>query len=120
MYSRVPFPNASSVPLRDSSSVKQKTPLLGFHMQNSVKPKLSIGNISGKVERLVIYVTAGHLHHIIMLELSLIVCIPDIGDDANLADIGDDANHAAWFLNPLVNTDYPEIMKKNAGRRIPT
>nr|GFA49001.1 beta-glucosidase 11-like isoform X1 [Tanacetum cinerariifolium] len=25
-----------------------------------------------------------------------------------------------WFLNPLVNGDYPEIMKKNAGNRIPT
>ncbi|WOH01590.1 hypothetical protein DCAR_0520974 [Daucus carota subsp. sativus] len=25
-----------------------------------------------------------------------------------------------WFLNPLVYGDYPEIMKKNAGTRIPT
>ncbi|KAI3507733.1 hypothetical protein L1887_22724 [Cichorium endivia] len=28
--------------------------------------------------------------------------------------------YSGWFLNPLVNGDYPEIMKKNAGNRIPT
>ncbi|CAH1446802.1 unnamed protein product [Lactuca virosa] len=28
--------------------------------------------------------------------------------------------YLGWFLNPLVNGDYPEIMKKNAGNRIPT
>ncbi|XP_022010514.1 beta-glucosidase 11 isoform X2 [Helianthus annuus] len=27
--------------------------------------------------------------------------------------------YLGWFLNPLVNGDYPEIMKKNAGNRIP-
>ncbi|XP_076915846.1 beta-glucosidase 11-like isoform X2 [Bidens hawaiensis] len=27
--------------------------------------------------------------------------------------------YVGWFLNPLVNGDYPEIMKKNAGNRIP-
>ncbi|KAI7740831.1 hypothetical protein M8C21_020151 [Ambrosia artemisiifolia] len=27
--------------------------------------------------------------------------------------------YVGWFLNPLVNGDYPEIMKKNAGSRIP-
>ncbi|KAI3750080.1 hypothetical protein L2E82_20704 [Cichorium intybus] len=28
--------------------------------------------------------------------------------------------YLGWFLNPLVNGDYPEIIKKNAGNRIPT
>ncbi|CAH1447508.1 unnamed protein product [Lactuca virosa] len=28
--------------------------------------------------------------------------------------------YLGWFLNPLVNGDYPEIVKKNAGNRIPT
>ncbi|CAI9300477.1 unnamed protein product [Lactuca saligna] len=28
--------------------------------------------------------------------------------------------YLGWFLNPLVNGDYPDIMKKNAGNRIPT
>lgn len=28
--------------------------------------------------------------------------------------------YVGWFLNPLVNGDYPEIVKKNAGNRIPT
>nr|GEY26583.1 beta-glucosidase 11-like isoform X1 [Tanacetum cinerariifolium] len=28
--------------------------------------------------------------------------------------------YLGWFLNPLVNGDYPEILKKNAGNRIPT
>ncbi|KAJ0842916.1 putative beta-glucosidase [Helianthus annuus] len=27
--------------------------------------------------------------------------------------------YEGWFLNPLVNGDYPETMKKNAGSRIP-
>ncbi|KAI3749230.1 hypothetical protein L2E82_19837 [Cichorium intybus] len=27
--------------------------------------------------------------------------------------------YLGWFLNPLVNGDYPEIVKKNAGSRIP-
>ncbi|KAI3732466.1 hypothetical protein L1987_63671 [Smallanthus sonchifolius] len=27
--------------------------------------------------------------------------------------------YVGWFLNPLVNGDYPELMKKNAGDRIP-
>ncbi|KAK1437233.1 hypothetical protein QVD17_03022 [Tagetes erecta] len=27
--------------------------------------------------------------------------------------------YVGWFMNPLVNGDYPEIMKKNAGNRIP-
>ncbi|KAJ0471542.1 putative beta-glucosidase [Helianthus annuus] len=27
--------------------------------------------------------------------------------------------YVGWFLNPLVNGDYPEIMKKNAGNRMP-
>ncbi|XP_076890209.1 beta-glucosidase 22-like isoform X2 [Bidens hawaiensis] len=27
--------------------------------------------------------------------------------------------YVGWFLDPLVNGDYPEIMKKNAGNRIP-
>ncbi|KAL4558858.1 hypothetical protein LXL04_037062 [Taraxacum kok-saghyz] len=28
--------------------------------------------------------------------------------------------YLGWFLNPLVNGDYPEIMKKNAGKRLPS
>ncbi|KAI3749228.1 hypothetical protein L2E82_19835 [Cichorium intybus] len=28
--------------------------------------------------------------------------------------------YVGWFLNPLVNGDYPEIVKKNAGNRIPS
>ncbi|KAI3507727.1 hypothetical protein L1887_22718 [Cichorium endivia] len=28
--------------------------------------------------------------------------------------------YVGWFMNPLVNGDYPEIVKKNAGNRIPT
>ncbi|KAI3679042.1 hypothetical protein L6452_38349 [Arctium lappa] len=28
--------------------------------------------------------------------------------------------YVGWFVNPLVNGDYPEIVKKNAGNRIPT
>nr|XP_043635777.1 beta-glucosidase 11-like [Erigeron canadensis] len=28
--------------------------------------------------------------------------------------------YLGWFLNPLVNGDYPEIVKKNAGNRIPS
>ncbi|KAJ0453650.1 putative beta-glucosidase [Helianthus annuus] len=27
--------------------------------------------------------------------------------------------YEGWFLNPLVNGNYPETMKKNAGSRIP-
>ncbi|CAH1447510.1 unnamed protein product [Lactuca virosa] len=30
------------------------------------------------------------------------------------------AFNLGWFLNPLVNGEYPKIMKKNAGNRIPT
>ncbi|KAI3749235.1 hypothetical protein L2E82_19842 [Cichorium intybus] len=28
--------------------------------------------------------------------------------------------YMGWFMNPLVNGDYPEIVKKNAGSRIPS
>nr|XP_043635799.1 beta-glucosidase 11-like [Erigeron canadensis] len=28
--------------------------------------------------------------------------------------------YVGWFLNPLVNGDYPEIVKKNAGTRVPS
>lgn len=28
--------------------------------------------------------------------------------------------YLGWFLNPLVNGDYPDIMKKNAGNQIPS